>query len=72
MVAHSNMVCHKVERNREMGIRGDNLLDTIRRILWHVSVHTKRIKKIAQQALMAIFLAILLLAFLAHRLFHPR
>jgi len=55
-----------------MGIRGDNLLDTIRRILWHVSVHTKRIKKIAQQALMAIFLAILLLAFLAHRLFHPR
>ncbi len=35
-------------------------------------VNTKRIKKIAQQTLLAIFLAILLLAFLAHRLFHPK
>jgi hypothetical protein len=50
----------------------DYLLDTNRRFLWHCSVRTKRIKKIALQVLMAIFLAILLLAFLAHRLFHPR
>jgi len=35
-------------------------------------VRTKRIKKIALQVLMAIFLAILLVSFLAHRVFHPR
>ena len=35
-------------------------------------MNTKRVKKIAQQTLLAIFLAILLVAFLAHRLFHPR
>jgi len=34
-------------------------------------VNTKRLKRIAQQVLLAIFLAILLLSFLAHRLFHP-
>ena len=58
--------------NLEMGIPGDYLLDTQRRFLWHMPVNTKRVKKIAQQILMAIFLAILLLSFLAHRLFHSR
>jgi hypothetical protein len=62
----------RYKANPETGFRGDYLLDTERRFLWHCSVHTKRIKKIAQQVLMAIFLAILLVAFLAHRLFHPR
>ena len=66
------MVCHKVERNREMGIRGDNLLDTNPRFLCHCTVHTKRIKRMVQQVLLAIFLAILLVAFLVHRLYHPR
>jgi len=50
----------------------DYLLDTDRRFLCHLPVHTKRIKRIALQVLVAIFLAILLVSFLAHRLFHPR
>jgi len=35
-------------------------------------VHIKRIKEIALQVLMAIFLAILLVSLLAHRVFRPR
>jgi len=54
-----------------MGFHGDYPLDTHRRFLWHMPVRTKRIKEIALQVLMAIFLAILLLSLLAHRLFHP-
>ena len=50
----------------------DSPLDTNHRFLCHCSVNTKRLKRIAQQVLLAIFLAILLLSFLAHRLFHPR
>ena len=58
--------------NPELGFYGDYLLDTERRFVWHLSVRTKRIKEIVLQVLMAIFLAILLLSLLAHRVFHPR
>jgi len=53
-------------------LNADSPLDTNRRFLCPMPVNTKRLKRIAQQVLLAIFLAILLLAFLAHRLFHPR
>jgi len=53
-------------------LNADNLLDTDRRFLCPMPVRTKRIKEFTLQVLMAIFLAILLLSFLAHRLLHPR
>lgn len=64
-------MCSRATGQKGNGLPGDSVLDKEQPFLWHDSVNTKRLKKIAQQALLAIFLAILFLSLLVHRLYHP-